>query len=230
MSDKSKRIYLTFSEHIMVSHHTEYYDIAASVFSGTDVTESRACASTSSVARPVHRSLEHTRICTSFVSKMDSNPDGREYGSRAKRIKLDVGEAISFVESHEVLRRSVSGAVDANFDGPEGKFSENMLLFRERPTRTTWRWERNGGHFVGVVLAPKFIVEFGCPSCVMFVDGYRNFIFFEINKFESILFVFVFIVIGRLLHNETQSKRLIFMPRILRNRRRQQVFILTCVK
>lgn len=212
----------------MLMRHGGYYNIAASVFSGTDVTVSHACARTPSVARPVLRSLEPTRICTSFVSKMDSNPDGREYGSRAKRMKLDEGEAISFVESHEVLRRSVSGAVDANFDGPEGKFAENMLLFRERPARTTWRWERNGGHFVGVAPAPKFVIELGSPSCIMFVDCNRNF-FFEINKFESILFVFVFIVTGRL-HNKAQSKRLVLTPRVVRSKRRQQLFILTFVK
>lgn len=59
---------------------------------------------------------------------MDSIPDDGEYGSRAKRLKLDVESPYALVDGAMELRRPISDQIDVNYDSAEGNFLENMLI------------------------------------------------------------------------------------------------------
>lgn len=112
---------------------------------------------------------------------MDSYPDGREYGSRAKRLKLDVGEAYSLAEGPVDAHRPVYGVVDTHLDSTEGNYPENMLLlFPAKIINMADECDTNGGH----------VCRRGQCAKILFIFLARKINKFAFNLMSSVCFSF----------------------------------------
>lgn len=150
---------------------------ACALLPGSDVTMTRMRASSP---------LQLLAFSGSFVSKMDSYPDGREYGSRAKRQKLDVGEAYSLAVGPMDAHRPVCDAIDPQHDSTEGNFPENMLLLfavQNNQHGGCVQHERTADMFVGVV-----------SVCERKFCSFSSINKFAFNLMTSVLFFFWLVI------------------------------------